>query len=253
MGLRAVGPGTGVALVGPPGVLGCVGAGGCGVGWCGATLRLYLLPGLEPNLVASTSTRRGQPVVLVVSIITGLMKGWRCPSTAPSPSLHAPSLFLLERRNAVPAGFNISCCFFQDNPGIWPKRRRDLAHTDLGDLLGSLLSFLCISSVAMGSVLGSPPCQSTHQHRFNPIDLICERFPPQGKKHSVCGCIKVGRNCVAVLMPTVPLNRAEVTSKPTSLALFQGGTISKQCLWELSPLLGVLFKRNMLHLIVLPA
>lgn len=46
--------------------LGCVGAGGCGVGWYGDTLRLYLLPGLEPILVASTSTGKGQPVVLVM-------------------------------------------------------------------------------------------------------------------------------------------------------------------------------------------
>lgn len=66
MGFRAVGLGTGLALVGPPGVLGCVGPAGCGVGWCGATLTLYLLPGLEPILVASTSMRRGQPVVVVV-------------------------------------------------------------------------------------------------------------------------------------------------------------------------------------------
>lgn len=67
-----------------------------------------------------------------MSVISSLVKGWHCPSTAPSPSLHAPSLFLLELRNAVPTGLNVNCCFFQDNPGIWSKRRGDLAHTGSG-------------------------------------------------------------------------------------------------------------------------
>lgn len=155
-------------------------------------------------------------------------------------------MLFLQGSTSAAASSRTTLGYGQRDGGIWLT-------LDLVDLLGSLSSFLCISSVAVGSVLGSPPCQSTHQHRFNPIDLICERFPPKDKKHGVCGYITVGRNCVAALMPTIPLNRAEATSKPTSLALFQGGTISKQCHWELSPLLGVLFERNMLHLIVPPA
>lgn len=62
---------------------------------------------------------------------------------------------------------------------------------DLGDLLGSLSSFLCISSVAVGSVLDSPPCQSTHQHGFNPIDLICEKFPTRARSTVFVGALRL--------------------------------------------------------------
>lgn len=76
-----------------------------------------------------------------VFIITGLTQGWHHLSALPTPSLHAPSLYLLELRNAVPTGLNISHCFFQKTPlslgygyrdgGLWLT-------LDLGYLLGSL-------------------------------------------------------------------------------------------------------------------